>query len=526
MIRDFDEFDGPPTIATDICVIGCGAAGIALAREFSGSAHRVTVLEGGGAGREDEIDDLYRSVVDGRQHAGVHTGRARVFGGTTTLWGGQALPLNVLDMQPREWVPYSGWPITEAEVSCHYPKVLELLKLQENDFTASISHIRSRPLPPFSPDLLQLVYSQWSPTPDLGATYRKEMIASQNIDVWLHANVTELLVDEDATAISAVEVRSLKGPRAIVSAKVFVVCCGGIETARLLLASRSKFPNGVGNTNDLVGRFFQDHLAIPCGIILPRNRKTFCNLFDQSFHRGVKFYPKLVTAPRMQKAARILSVIGNCYTQVDADVGIQQAKSVASDLRSRRWNRVTARRALGALRGGRELIPAAWRFFARRRIYSSPSGTMYLEAHAEQEPNPSSRIVLSQEEKDIFGMPRSVVQWRPSLASALSASVFARTVAAEFARVGLADVELTLPPEGDSGALEGLGTDLNHHIGTARMSETPAQGVTDPHCRVHGLRNLYIASSALFPTSGSSNPTFTLLALTYRIAAELRKVLD
>jgi choline dehydrogenase-like flavoprotein len=525
MIRDLNDNQEPEECSADVCIIGGGAAGIALARELKGSGYRTIILEGGGVSREPETDDLYRSVVEGRSHTGVHTGRARVLGGTTTLWGGQALPLHPLDMQRREWVPHSGWPITNDDIARYYPRVLRLLKLEENDFTRQIRHIRRRVSPNFSADLLDLVYSQWSPTPNFATAYRQELASTPDVDVWLHANVTELLLNPNGDSISHAEVRSLRERRARVSAKFFVICCGGIETARLLLASRSRFPNGIGNEHDLVGRFFQDHIAIQCGLIRPRNRKSFCNIFDQSLDHGVKFYPKLVAAEELQRRHQILSVIGNCYTVLDPNSGISQAKTLASDLRSRRWDKVTFGGFLAALRAGRELLPAGWRLLAQRRIYSSPNGTMYLEAHVEQEPDPESRILLSSECVDALGMPRTVVRWRPSAASVRSARIFAEVVAREFARLGFADIEMTLPSDGDSAAWENLCGDLNHHMGTARMSEDPSQGVTDPHCVVHGVQNLFVASSAVFPTSGSSNPTFTLLALTYRIADELRRLL-
>jgi choline dehydrogenase-like flavoprotein len=62
-----------------------------------------------------------------------------------------------------------------------------------------------------------------------------------------------------------------------------------------------------------------------------------------------------------------------------------------------------------------------------------------------------------------------------------------------------------------------------HHVGTARMSVTPKDGVVDADLRVHGVENLYVASSATFPTSGLASPTPTIVALTVRLADHLKE---
>ena len=67
--------------------------------------------------------------------------------------------------------------------------------------------------------------------------------------------------------------------------------------------------------------------------------------------------------------------------------------------------------------------------------------------------------------------------------------------------------------------------DQFHHIGTARMNDSPRQGVVDQNCRVHGIDNLYIGSSAVFPTGGHSNPTLTIIALCMRLSDRLKREL-
>jgi choline dehydrogenase-like flavoprotein len=75
--------------------------------------------------------------------------------------------------------------------------------------------------------------------------------------------------------------------------------------------------------------------------------------------------------------------------------------------------------------------------------------------------------------------------------------------------------------EVNPGAGEPRYTDASHHMGTTRMSREPRTGVVNRDCRVHGVDNLYLAGSSVFPTAGHANPTPTIVALALRLAAHL-----
>ena len=116
VILDLEALDQAPVQTADVCIIGAGAAGIALAVECSRLGMTVLLLEAGGAHFEAASQSLYSSEIAGRPHTGIHEGRFRVFGGTTTRWGGQILELDPLDFEHRAWVPDSGWPIPKTEL--------------------------------------------------------------------------------------------------------------------------------------------------------------------------------------------------------------------------------------------------------------------------------------------------------------------------------------------------------------------------------------------------------------------------
>jgi len=132
LINDLQEYaSGRASLPADVCLIGAGAAGIALAVELSRSGQRVVLLEGGGLGEEEESQKLYRSEIAGLKHEGIHAGRHRLYGGSTTKWGGQILELFDDDFEVRSWIGGSGWPMGKKTLEPYYARALELEGLGE-----------------------------------------------------------------------------------------------------------------------------------------------------------------------------------------------------------------------------------------------------------------------------------------------------------------------------------------------------------------------------------------------------------
>jgi choline dehydrogenase-like flavoprotein len=137
----------------------------------------------------------------------------------------------------------------------------------------------------------------------------------------------------------------------------------------------------------------------------------------------------------------------------------------------------------------------------------------------EQAPNPESRVSLS-DQRDALGLPRLKLDWRLTEQDRLSFYTHLRSLALEFGALGMGRLRQTIEDQGDWPQPVAGGS---HHMGTTRMSEVPSWGVVDPNCKVHDVENLYVAGSSVFPTSGSSNPTLTLVALALRLAAHLKE---
>jgi choline dehydrogenase-like flavoprotein len=144
--------------------------------------------------------------------------------------------------------------------------------------------------------------------------------------------------------------------------------------------------------------------------------------------------------------------------------------------------------------------------------------------HAEHAPDPESRVTLS-EARDALGLPRARIDLRFGEADARSILATHDAMDARLRAAGIARIEHRLPEAERAAAILALASDGFHQVGTARMAADPKRGVVDADARVHGSANLFLAGSAIFPSSGQANPTYLAVALAARLAAHLKRVL-
>lgn len=511
MIDDLTGYGSGAELEADLCIVGSGAAGIALAREFLGSRVRVVVLEAGGLKSDSATDRLKEGEAQGLTENGLVEGRGRSFGGTTSLWAGQCIPLDAIDFEAREWVPHSGWPITLSDLQPFYRRAAEVLFVPEEAYDDGLWRGWGIDPPALDPEKVRHSYTVWSPKPDLGRAYATALRRSDNVRVLLHANATAIETQPAGTAFSHVDARSLGGGSARVRARACVLCCGGIENARVLLMSGNPEAGGLANRHDTVGRYFQDH---------PNRRSAFLHTTRPEglqepyslLYRGRRRYlPKLVLGSAVQRSERVLNCGANLQYDF-ADEGLNAMRRVyRASRRSQEPETSLSHDLRLAMRGVPAAAATAYRRLALGRSSAATPANIWLQTHAEQAPNPDSRVILSRA-RDALGCNTARVDWRLTDLEQRTADVMAATVGEELRRLGLAE------PEPWDGAIR----DSYHHIGTTRMATDPRHGVVDADCGVHGVDGLYVSGSSVFPTSGFANPTLTIVALTLRLADRLR----
>ncbi len=524
MIVDARSLPAGTVVETEVCIVGAGAAGITLARGFSDARFRVALLESGGMDYEPETQELYQGQSIGRPFLDLMACRLRFFGGTTNHWGGWCLPYDAIDFAARDDLPYHGWPFPKSHLDPWYRRAQEVCKLGPYDYRPSSWGVAARTItPPFSGPHFECKILQESPV-HFGPVYAEELRRAPRVTVYLHANAFHLDGGETDAEVKELSVKTLSGNHFSVRARIYILAAGGIENARLLLASGTEGGNGLGNAHDLVGRFFMVHLAYSGGLIVPADP-----YLDLGFYRGRD--GEDYAGPGGKH--RFVSVVGLSA----ASMRRLQLASIQIFWTYRFRPVVTAVQALKRLLGGggsggslmadlSEIIgnlDGVTSFAVRKALFGDgiPIEALELACASEQQPNPQSRVLLGSE-RDRLGMREVVVDWQPTAEDKRKAAATLRLLGTEIGRAGVGRLRSSLSDD-DAWPDDFYGD--QHHLGTTRMHPDPALGVVDENCRVHTLANLYVAGSSVFPSGSANNSTLTIVALALRLADHLKKQL-
>lgn len=493
-------------IETDIAIIGAGAAGITIAREMIGKDMSVTLLESGGLDFEPDTQALYEGESVGVPYS-LDSSRLRYFGGSSNHWGGWCRPMQPIDFEQRDWVPHSGWPITYDDLVPYYERANEVaqvgpFRFNDKDWWSDGGKNETLPLPGGE---VMTRWFEYSPPTRFGQRYRPDLERAQNIKTYLHSNVMEIVPDADAKTVERLRVGTLTGRRFEVRPKLVILATGGIENARTLLMSNSVQKAGLGNANDVVGRYFMEHPHIdrPAEILLTNPDivapyyKTYTKL------NGAQIRAVFMFTDEYLRRTRGLGTVMTFY----------ESSLIRTDDTYKDED----------LAKGRPLEPDVLRLV--RATHSSDAsgpvlGMRYGTGCAtEQAPNPQSRILLSGK-KDALGLPQTKMDWRLSSDDRANLIKNLEALARAFGQWGNGAVKILFKDKDKWDEAEGWG---NHHMGTTRMADDPRKGVVDADCKVHGIDNLYVAGSSVFTTSATVNPTLTLLALAMRLSDHVQQ---
>jgi choline dehydrogenase-like flavoprotein len=523
---DGRTLDDGQTFDTDICIVGAGAAGITLASALAERRIDVLLVEGGDVSPDAAAQALHDVDSVGYPLRPNYINRARHYGGTCNLWAGRCMPLWPEDFAGRPWVPGSAWPISAREVTGHYPEAGRILGIPAAALLspgAWTGQLTATEAGVYSGGELVPTVSLWGKRPMRFADVHGSGLAMQDrARILLNAQAMRLDCDPARRTVGALQLATLTGRRFTVRAQRYVLAAGGMENARLLLLS-----GGLGNDHGHVGRYFMEHPRAVFGkaVLEPG---SLLRLMRGWPLRDGKVQLGMALSPDAQSRDQLLNHY--CTFESEASQYAAAAYEAAVDV-----GKVLLRRghAGGRLDFGnvgksglegfiyqlspKEIMPH-WLFRlgmsvkARLRPPRGPQ-RFIIVTFCEQPPSADSRVYLGND-VDALGLPRLVVDWR--IGDDVRRSLFRlhEVIGDVLARRGLGWIE-----PGDPDELHF--TDASHHMGTTRMSREPTAGVVDTDGRVHGLSNLWVAGSSVFPSAGHANPTLTIVALALRLAAHL-----
>jgi len=546
MIEFAGDIPDGTTLDCDVCVIGAGPAGIALALSLERAGRSVLLLEAGKINRAGAAQALYSGELnDPARHLPLDQARYRQLGGTSALWGGRCIPYDPIDFEHRPWVPHSGWSFGRDELDPFYAEAHAWLECGAFDYRAtSVLGPAAGPMVPGFADgaIDSGSLERWSPPTHFGKAHRKTLQTSRGVRVLMEAVAVELLTDAAGGRVTGVAVKHAAGAGGkgfTIRPREVVLTGGGLETTRLLMTSRQGQQQGIGASAGWLGRGYMSHVHGVIATLKFNASQPVISGYEQD-SGGVFVRRRLWVSEKTQRELELL----NTYMLLDRPLiddpshgsAVLSAAFLAKKLFQRQRDDDTLgsgkyaiywRHLRNVLAGSPQVVSvlpkfARGRFLQKRRLPSltvdSRSNTFHLYFQAEQVPDRAAGLSLLNE-RDALGQARMRLDfkvqpqdldaiWRTHelLAHELHAQRVGELVFNPAAREELADIKAV----------------LGHHIGTTRMSADPQHGVVDPHCRVHGMQNLHVASASVLPTSSHANPTLTVVALALRLANRLQ----
>jgi choline dehydrogenase-like flavoprotein len=520
---------------TDVCIAGAGPIGLALAFKCAKAGLSVLLVDAGSSeGHSRAQTGLGPVEIVTPHHVDPEVATAQGIGGTSRLWGGRCVELDDIDFEQRDHVPFSGWPISHGEAARYYDEALSFLGCKAGRYSPDAPRETESAV-------TSAMLERWSAEPDLNRLHGDRLRKDRNIRVYTGCTVAGIRLDSDGSRVSAFDVRSGGRPFDI-KAKNFVLACGGLENARLLLAAQRDWADKFGGPNGALGRFYCGHLTGYLAAIRFNEQSFARSLWYQRNRDGTHQRRRLALSEDAQRRHGLLNgvfwldsfsvadpahgsgalsmlyvglALLGLYPRLGTGLAPSPTEPQSRGLRPHLSNvRRDPRLVAGTLHVIAQLVRK--RFGQKMFALFNPGNRYLLRYHAEQVPNPDSRVVLGDEHHGEVPPPIKV-DFRYRLQD-IESIVKSHELLDNWLRTqNIGRLEFLTEPEKRNEAVLSQALDGYHQIGLTRMSNDMKDGVVDRNCRVHGVSNLFVAGSSVFPTAGQANPTLPAVALALRL---------
>ena len=544
-MRNLDDISEEQLPIYDVCIIGTGPAGITTCVELADAKNiRLCILESGGLHTSErgnklrKIESLGISIKD--------YSRERVLGGASITWSGLSAPLDRIDMSERPYVRVSGWPISYEELEPYWRAAAKRYRFPSLGAYEEFGNLRRESdIHPKWRDINEKIFLAAAEPQRFAKEFRSHL-ALPNVDLLYNATVLRLENYPTSQQASHAVVMSKNGAKFLIHSRVFILAAGGIENARLLLASR------LGNEHDQVGRYFMNHPKNSYGLIVLKKPIQASAYFFGCLKSNFAGYAGLQLTPEIQRRSGIL----NSYVRfeplfrwsnnkgVEASIFLfKRLKFLLSVMRKVQFQETMPLRDYAEtgddtpLQNDKKIwcdwfsmfygilsnMPAVTAYAYSRLLLKHPPAItqIRLRIFMEMEPRPGNRVILGSK-RDIYGQPIPVVWHETSELDRRSLTELHKTLAIELKENDLGELQSNLHKESSWP----IAQDASHHMGATRMGKDPKTSVVNEQLRLHNVENVYCVGGSVFPTSGCANPTFTICALSIRLAEHIKKILS
>lgn len=501
------------TMTTDVCVVGAGAAGLYLAMRLGEAGYSVIVLEAGSQTAVSSVAAGFCVQFSGDVYGGAVEGRAFGVGGTTALWGGQLIPFAKTDAERTNSAHASAWARILRTTEEHRTAVGPVLGVAAGEFCGVRGQLPEADSASLKAAGFDPCISRWLPFSRRNFRWmaRRGGRSGDGVRIVSEAVAADwqLQARAEGCRISWVEAISPSGKRTRVSADRFVVAAGAIESPRILMEINAASQGEMMPEAAALGRYLSDHLSFKVGEVAAGERSravaAFAPFFDHGLMRTWRFIKSRPDPAAPRYFAHFLFSTDN--------PGFNLARAVLRDAQAGRMPRVAPAEMW---HGGAGLAQLAWSRVVRSRLFVPAGSPVGVQLDMEQRPDRSNMVKLGQD-RDRYGRRIACLQWAIGDQDLRDMESSKQDFLAAWGQPGLGLPAIIAADGADASTKP---HDAYHPVGTCRMGDD-AEAVVDWDLKVRGATNLHVLSTAVLPSAGTANPTFTLLCLAEMLVGKL-----
>ena len=507
MIIDLNSVAAPEEVSADVLIIGAGTCGLVVAQRLVMAGKSVAILEAGGLTQDAETHPFNEVVQLGQTYKGAEDGRFRCMGGTSTRWGGAMLPFTSWDLdRPDTGWKDAKWPVTLDAFLAYVPELEALFGLPQDRY--DFPEILEQATGGEGGFIARL--AKWPPFKQRNvATLLSDFIVSDKVRIWINATATGFELTGNGR-LASVTARNAAGATLRVKADETLICAGAIESTRILLLLDRQHDDRLFATDDVLGRYFYDHLSCPTAHLDVHDATALNRITGFRFQGKAMRNLRFEASERTRTEHRLPAAFAHIGFATETPTGFDALRDVFRKLQKRQSP--GAGDIVALMQASPWLAKAVWWRFIEQRLLFPDKAQFDVHMVVEQEPVARNRITLSPDRVDPYGQAIACIDWRVGEADVENSLGLTRQFmdAWRASRLApLADIS-ELPREGiERAIIDGGG--IFHPGGTVRMGVDRQAGVVDANLRTFAVPNLSVASTAVFPSGGAANPTMMLL---------------
>ncbi len=516
------DLENNRNLTYDICIIGSGLSGQIVASKIKNK--KIILIDSGKIEFNKEVQNLNKLEMNGINFRKNFTNRVRQLGGSANMWANQLMFLDKHEIEERKWISENlSWPFSYNELKKNYSETLNDIyghtlddpfkQVENNNFFSIIENQF------LNEKNVLFARSMWPNKVEkfnFTSKFTQKILNDKNLDFISDFTATELKINEDAQKLDKVIFQS-DNKTISVKADTFVLACGAIENARILLNNQSKYKILINNN---IGKYFMDHINIDLGFLNTKKKLPLSILLGMKF-RNYDLRKYLKITKEYQKEKGILSChscVDPVYDEKDEILFHNFLKEIKKIIKFNgipriKFNEINIKKTLEQLyfkippQISNSLMNSLLRLVLGKKNNYLSFDKLKIIFQGEQMPNINSKIYLSQN-RDKYNQKIAIVDWRLNKIDYKSWDEFIKILNKNFNSHDFLSFEENSKPEI---------LDVSHHSGTTRMSSNKLDGVVDNNCKYHDLGNLYICGSSVFKTIGSGNTGLSIMAISNRL---------